>query len=396
MFVALGASVKGYQYMRKVIVVDGTHLKGKYAGCLLTASAQDGNYQIFPLAIASWEWFFKQLKTFVTNIGGLVFVSDRNSSIYKGLSKVKVYPDAGHCICIVHLKRNIRTNFKGRHLPYLVAKAARSYRLEDFYKTFNETKEMDAGCAKYLLDIGFEHWARSHFPGDRFDIMTSNLAESWNAVLNEAREYSVIRLVDYVRGKLTEWFASRRTSANRNNNALSPRVLGIVTRNFEMTGGYEVTNIADGEFEVRDKKGGSFHVKLANKTCSCFAFQMLCIPCPHAIAAALQSGVLVETLVMEAYNVSMLRGAYQERIVPVGDYSGFPENDAIFNGRRLSPPATRRPPGRPKKHRFFSRGEKLIGKLIRHRRQIEIEAFPGQVWKSIQDTYVSENRWLAG
>lgn len=67
MFVALGASVKGYQYMRKVIVVDGTHLKGKYAGCLLTASAQDGNYQIFPLAIAvvdsendaSWEWFFQ-------------------------------------------------------------------------------------------------------------------------------------------------------------------------------------------------------------------------------------------------------------------------------------------------------------------------------------------------
>ena len=70
--------------------------------------------------------------------------------------------------------------------------------------------------------------------------------------------------------------------------------------------------------------------------------------------------MLVENLVMEAYNVSMLRGAYQERIVPVGDYSGFPENDAIFNGRRLSPPATRRPSGRPKKHRFFSRGEKLV------------------------------------
>ncbi|KAF3498279.1 hypothetical protein DY000_02055440 [Brassica cretica] len=142
-------------------------------------------------------------------------------------------------------------------------------------------------------------------------------------------------------------------------------VIGMLMR-IKFAGGYEVTNIADGEFEVRDKKGGSFHVKLANKTCSCFAFQMLCIPCPHAIAAALQSGVLVETLVMEAYNVSMLRGAYQERIVPVGDYSGFPENDAIFNGWRLSPPATRRPPGRPKKHRFFSRGEKLM-KCVRRR-----------------------------
>ena len=78
------------------MVVDGTHLKGKYAGCLLTASAQDGNYQIFPLAFAvvdsendsSWEWFFEQLSGFVERDDELVFVSDRHTSIYKGLSKV--------------------------------------------------------------------------------------------------------------------------------------------------------------------------------------------------------------------------------------------------------------------------------------------------------------------
>lgn len=45
-FVAFGVSIKGYQFMRKVVVVNGTHLKGKYVGCLLKASAQDGNYQI--------------------------------------------------------------------------------------------------------------------------------------------------------------------------------------------------------------------------------------------------------------------------------------------------------------------------------------------------------------
>lgn len=95
-------------------------------------------------------------------------------------------------------------------------------------------------------------------------------------------------------------------------------------------------------------------MKLGNKTCSCFVFQMFSIPCPHAIATALRR-VLVETLVMEAYNVSMLRGAYQERIVPVGDYKGFSENDAIFKGLRLSPPATRRPPGKQKQNKGSSR-----------------------------------------
>lgn len=95
MFVALGASIEGYEFMRKVVVVDGTHLKGKYAGCLLTASAQDGNYQMFPLAFAvvdgendlSWEWFLKQLSAFVEVNEELVFVSDRHMSIHKGISK---------------------------------------------------------------------------------------------------------------------------------------------------------------------------------------------------------------------------------------------------------------------------------------------------------------------
>ncbi|XP_018461911.2 uncharacterized protein LOC108832956 [Raphanus sativus] len=157
MFVSLGASVKGYRYMRKVVVVDGTHLKGKYAGCLLTASVQDGSYQIFPLAIAvvdsendaSWEWFFQQLKALVPDEEGLVFVSDMNSSIYKGISKV--YEGVAHCIYIVHLKRNIRTNFKVSHLTYLVAKAARSYRVEDFNKTFN-------GIRTWMRDAQNTYW----------------------------------------------------------------------------------------------------------------------------------------------------------------------------------------------------------------------------------------------
>jgi len=34
------------------LVVDGTHLKGKYKGVLLTASGQDANFQVYPLGFA--------------------------------------------------------------------------------------------------------------------------------------------------------------------------------------------------------------------------------------------------------------------------------------------------------------------------------------------------------
>ena len=35
---------------RLAIVIDGTHLKGKYNGILFIATAMDGNDQIFPIA----------------------------------------------------------------------------------------------------------------------------------------------------------------------------------------------------------------------------------------------------------------------------------------------------------------------------------------------------------
>ena len=95
-FIAFGASIKGYRYMRKVVVIDGTRLKGRYGGCLLSACCQDGNFQIFPLAFGivdsenedAWEWFLSQLKTFVEDAHHLVFVSDRHGSIYNPIGKV--------------------------------------------------------------------------------------------------------------------------------------------------------------------------------------------------------------------------------------------------------------------------------------------------------------------
>ncbi|XP_062097873.1 uncharacterized protein LOC133803773 isoform X2 [Humulus lupulus] len=63
LFLSLGVSIRGFRYMRKVIYIDGTHLKNQFGGNLLIAIAQDGNFQIYPLAFgivdsendASWN-----------------------------------------------------------------------------------------------------------------------------------------------------------------------------------------------------------------------------------------------------------------------------------------------------------------------------------------------------
>ncbi|CAA7015041.1 unnamed protein product [Microthlaspi erraticum] len=195
-FAVFGGTVRRLHFMRKVMVIDSTHLRERYSCCLLTASAQKGNFQIYSIAFAivdsendrAWEWFFGRLKQVVPDEESLTFVSERHSSIYAGLGKM--YPKSSHSACIVHLQRNVAAKFKLRVLGPMISKAARAYRKSAFYDAFTEIELVSPGCAEYLRSIGFHHWTCSHCYGDRYNIMTSNVTESLiNAVLKEAREH---------------------------------------------------------------------------------------------------------------------------------------------------------------------------------------------------------------
>ncbi|XP_013588949.1 PREDICTED: uncharacterized protein LOC106297211 [Brassica oleracea var. oleracea] len=56
LFLSFGYSIRGFQYQRRVIVVDGTHLSGKYEGVMFVAAAQDGNFQIFSDRKSQWKY----------------------------------------------------------------------------------------------------------------------------------------------------------------------------------------------------------------------------------------------------------------------------------------------------------------------------------------------------
>ena len=50
-FVTLGSSIKGFtQYIRPVIAVYGTHLKGLYRGSMFVATCLDGKNKLYLLA----------------------------------------------------------------------------------------------------------------------------------------------------------------------------------------------------------------------------------------------------------------------------------------------------------------------------------------------------------
>ncbi|WZZ33499.1 hypothetical protein YC2023_016900 [Brassica napus] len=155
-FLAFGASVNGFPFMRKVVVVDGTFFNGKYKGTLLTALAQDGNFQIFPIAFAvvdtenddSWHCFFTQLKLLIPDDEGHAIISDRHNSIGKAIRHV--YPLAAREICTYHLYKNILGRYKGKDAFRLVKKAARCFRMSDFTAIFEEIEAINHALHGYL------------------------------------------------------------------------------------------------------------------------------------------------------------------------------------------------------------------------------------------------------
>ncbi|XP_038719964.1 uncharacterized protein LOC120012596 [Tripterygium wilfordii] len=150
-FMAIGASLRGFHSsMRPVIVVDGTHLKGKYLGTLFVATALDGNEQIYPVAFgigdsennASWQWFFEKLRDAITveDFSRLCIISDRNPSIDRAVSLV--LPGSFHGACIVHIQRNMKAKGFNESIIPIYLKAAKVYRTSEFEHLMNQLRNV--------------------------------------------------------------------------------------------------------------------------------------------------------------------------------------------------------------------------------------------------------------
>ncbi|CAN7018977.1 unnamed protein product [Brassica rapa subsp. trilocularis] len=151
------------------------------------------------------------------------------------------------------------------------------------------------------------------------------------------------------------WFAMRRARANREMGTLTPNVWKLVEENFNLSTALAVRDIADLEFQVQDPNGECFTVKLGAANCSCREYDLIGIPCIHALAASTKIGFPSDALVAPYYHVPTWRESFAGKIYPVPSVGGLEIGSGTTTD--LLPPEVRRPPGRPRKIRILSRGE---------------------------------------
>ena len=130
--------------------------------------------------------------------------------------------------------------------------------------------------------------------------------------------------------------------------------------------------------------GGKRHVTdLANRTCTCRAFQVSGKPCKHAISFITGiRGVTIEDFVDDCYSVAKFVAAYAPILPGLTDMSQWPSVNKEFF---LNPPILRRAPGRPKVQRHKSGAENSKGKGKKGQHQCPICKAYGHRWQSCKD-----------
>ncbi|XP_019258304.1 PREDICTED: uncharacterized protein LOC109236563 [Nicotiana attenuata] len=164
-FVALHPSIKGWQYCKPVIVVDGTFLNSAYRGTLLIASTQDSAGNILPLAYAivdlennaSWEWFFARFKDAFGEREGMCIVSDMHEGIEN--AEATLYPQVPHCVCIWHIWNNVKKITK-KTICYSKTffAMAKACTVEKFDYHMAEVEKIDKRVKDYLMNVGAQGW----------------------------------------------------------------------------------------------------------------------------------------------------------------------------------------------------------------------------------------------
>ncbi|XP_010495584.1 PREDICTED: uncharacterized protein LOC104772697 [Camelina sativa] len=287
LFISFDASIRCFYYVRRVIVVDGIHLNGKYEGVLLVACAQD-------------------------------VVSDRLISIAKACHNVMPWATRG--ICYYHLQQNIISNFNGKQLMYLVKGAAYAHTHDDYNR--------------YMASLTQR---------DRYNIKTSNIAESIKSMLKKAKGYPITYLIEFITKKLGRWYWKRREDALNLTTTFSRGVEYLLAVREHYADMMTVERIDGWRFQVR---GGQHDcmVDLEAKSCSCGVFDVEKIPCSHAIKATKSSGWHMSTMTDHPYyRKDFVYASYAANIMP------NVEHDPIGTDIRCIPPVPKCRPGRQKK-----------------------------------------------
>ncbi|XP_073133346.1 uncharacterized protein [Henckelia pumila] len=357
LFISLHACIVGFvKGCRPLIFLDGTHIKNKFKGCILSAVTKDANDDLFTLAFAvveaendaNWEWFCLKLRGVLAMQNCIVFsqftfFSDRHSGLVKILKK---YP--------LHNKKYWESIFH---------KAAYAATESEFIVHIISIIQSMPLAEEFIKNSEPENWANCLFSGKRWGIINNNQAECWNSWVKPARYLPIVSMIDTIRLQIMSMMNKRRESSLLMVGILSPKPESSLLQNYTKSRNLKVDRSSSLLFEVLDGDK-SCAVDLGNWSCSCRIWKINGILCNHACAAIESKGLSIYDFCDSCYKVENYRRAYAAVVNPIPTFD-FNADLPHSNGDIIRPPDVRSQPGRRRTQRFPSQVKKRVTKCAR-------------------------------
>ncbi|XP_016432395.1 uncharacterized protein LOC107759043 [Nicotiana tabacum] len=150
--------------------------------------------------------------------------------------------------------------------------------------------------------------------------MTSNIAESLNAVTKDARELPLVQLLEYMRTLLERWTNKKLLNANGTFTYLGKKYNKELEDNRTLSQKMRVRGSTDYIHTVIDGVK-LFIVCLQNKRYSFVQFQLDELPYPHVLAALRHRNESYENHCPSYYTMEILLYTYETPLDPLPDES---------------------------------------------------------------------------
>nr|XP_009760939.1 PREDICTED: uncharacterized protein LOC104213190 [Nicotiana sylvestris] len=249
------------------------------------------------------------------------------------------------------LQENLKRRKVKSEVIKLFQSAARVYMRKGFDLYMSDIAKVDKKTYDYLMEEPPKMWARSCSPRQRYDMLTTNIVESMNSVLLEARELPILRMMTFIQVKLQRWFYERRNEAEGNFYNVSCWVEEDLKKKIDLALTLNVFPVDSWHSRV-EEEGITFLVDLNKRTCDCFQFQFDELPCIHAIAAIAKRNIKKSNFCSHWYLKESWLKTYERQIHPVGqtDFWIVPES---VKSQIIKHPDYKVPPGRRQKKRHI-------------------------------------------
>lgn len=228
--------------------------------------------------------------------------------------------------------------------------AAKATYYQAWLEKMNQIKEVNPKAWEWLMGYDTKSWCKhafSFYP--KCDVLMNNISESFNATILVVRDKPLLTMSEWIRNYLMSRMATSATKLEKWQHNIMPMPRKRLDKEIFMSAQWTPTwSIAEEYQVIHSFTQQQFIVDVEKRTCSCNYWELVGLPCRHAVAALGYKKRNPEHYVDNCYSRNAYAHCYSFSISPINGMDMWPTVEA----EDVLPPMYKKGAGRPRKLRI--------------------------------------------